>query len=264
MLFSNKHIDMALKTKYVLGVDFGGSGIKGAIVNTKTGKFEDARFRIPTPIPATPDMVAETIKQIQNHFSWKGAIGVGFPAVVQNGIALTASNIDKSWIGTNAERLFFQYTGCPVKVINDADAAGIAEMKYGAGYKNKGVVILVTVGTGIGTVAYTMGKLLPNTELGHLILPNGIEAERYASDAVRQKEGLSWEEWGTRFNEYLLYLEKLFSPDLFIIGGGVSKSDDKYFPSFTVKSKVVPAQLLNNAGIVGAAIAAKNAFKEKD
>jgi len=251
-----------MKLRYVLGIDVGGSGIKGSIIDTKTGKLEKPRFRIPTPSPATPDAVAQTIADVAAHFNWKGPIGVGFPAVVQNGIARTASNIDKSWIDTNAEQIISQRTGCPVCVLNDADAAGVAEMKFGAGRKNKGVVILITVGTGIGTVVSTRGKLLPNTEIGHLVL-NGVDAERYASDAVRQQQNLTWEEWGGRLNEYLLYVESLFWPDLFIIGGGVSKNDEKYFEKFTVRTRIVPAQLLNNAGMVGAALAAKRAFKEE-
>jgi polyphosphate glucokinase len=250
-----------MKLKYVLGIDVGGSGIKGAVINTKTGKLEEPRHRIPTPLPATPDAVADTIQEIARHFSWNGAIGVGFPSVVQRGVVQTAANIDETWIGLNVERIISQRTGCDVCVVNDADAAGLAEMKFGAGQKNKGVVLLATVGTGIGTVLFSQGKLVANTELGHILL-NGVDAEKYASDAVRQRENLSWEAWGERFNEYLLYMEKLLWPDLIIIGGGVSKNDDKFFNKFTVKTRVVPAQLLNNAGMVGAAVAAKNAFKE--
>jgi polyphosphate glucokinase len=250
-----------MKLKYVLGIDVGGSGIKGAVINTKTGKLEEPRHRIPTPLPATPDAVADTIHEIARHFSWNGAIGIGFPAVVQRGVVQTAANIDETWIGLNAERIFSQRTGCNVCVVNDADAAGLAEMKFGAGQNDKGVVLLATVGTGIGTVLFSQGKLVANTELGHIVL-KGMDAEKYASDAVRQRENLSWEDWGVRFNEYLLYMEELFWPDLIIIGGGVSKNDDKFFNKFTVKTRVVPAQLLNNAGMVGAAIAAQKAFKE--
>ncbi len=168
---------------------------------------------------------------------------------------------NKSFIGLNVEELFSKCTNCMVKVVNDADAAGLAEMKFGAGGKNKGVVFLITVGTGIGTVIFTKGKLLPNTELGHIILKN-MEAEHYASDSAKQKFDLSWKEWAHRFDEYLHYLEELFWPDVIIIGGGVSKSDHKFLQYLTVKTKVIPAQLQNNAGIIGAALAAKKMIKQ--
>ncbi len=256
-----KSFDMKLKK--VLGIDVGGSGIKGAIINTKTGDLITDRHRIPTPVQAKPGQVADVIKQIVDYFNWTGAVGVGFPAVVQNGVAKTAANIDKSFIGTNIESLFSQKTNCKVKVINDADAAGQAEMKFGAGRNNKGVVFLITVGTGIGTVIFTKGKLLPNTELGHVYMNKDREAELYTSDATRQKHDLSWKDWAQRFDEYLNYLEKLFWPDLFIIGGGVSKSEAKFLQHLTVKTKVVSAQLLNYAGIIGAAIAAKKMISEE-
>lgn len=246
-----------MKGKKILGVDVGGSGIKGAIVDVKAGQLVTERHRIPTPSPADPEHVTQVIAQLVMHFDWKGPVGIGFPAVVQNGIAKTAANIDKSFIGTNIENLVFQKTGCPSKVINDADAAGIAEMKFGAGKDNKGVVMLVTVGTGIGTVIFTKGKLLPNTELGHVYMSNNRESELYTSDTTRQNLDLSWKDWALRFDEYLNYMEGLFWPDLFIIGGGVSKNDKKYLQHFTVKTKVVAAELLNNAGIIGAAIAAR-------
>jgi polyphosphate glucokinase len=246
-----------MKLKKIMGIDVGGSGIKGAIINTKTGELLTDRYRIPTPSQGKPDQIADVIKQIVEHFKWSGAVGVGFPAVVQNGVAKTAANIDKSFIGTNIENLISTKTNCAVKVINDADAAGQAEMKFGAGKDNKGVVILITVGTGIGTVIFTKGKLLPNTELGHIYLNRDREAELYASDATRQKYDLSWKDWAQRFDEYLNYLEKLFWPDLFIIGGGISKNEAKFQQYITVQTKVVPAQLLNYAGIIGAALAAK-------
>jgi polyphosphate glucokinase len=246
-----------MKLKKVLGIDVGGSGIKGAIIDTKSGKLLTERYRIPTPLPATPDHVTDVIQQLVKRFEWTGAVGVGFPAVIQNGIAKTAANIDKSFIGTNIESLISSKTNCPVRVVNDADAAGIAEMKFGAGKNYKGVVVLITVGTGLGTVIFTKGKLLPNTELGHIFMTKDREAELFASDAVRQKLDLSWKQWATRFDEYLNYIEHLFWPDLFIIGGGVSKSEAKYLQYLTVKTKVLPAQLLNYAGIIGAALAAK-------
>ncbi len=253
-----------MKTKKILGIDVGGSGIKGAVVNTKTGEMQSDRYRIETPVGAKPDDVAGIIETICQKFSWEGPIGVGFPAVVQHGVAKTAANIDKSFIGLNVEKLITARTNCPVKVVNDADAAGFAEMKFGAGVDKSGVVVLITVGTGIGTVIFSDGKLLPNTELGHIIMPGDREAEPYACDATRKKLELSWEQWALRFNEYLHYIEDLFWPDLFIIGGGVSKHENKIFSHFDVRTKIVPAQLLNNAGIIGAAIAAKQAFKDID
>lgn len=250
-----------MKLREVLGIDFGGSGIKGAPVDTKTGMLLDERFRIPTPNPSTPESVAKTISEIVNHFNWKGGIGVGFPAVIQNGIVRTAANIDKSWIGKNANRLFSDVTKCPVIVVNDADAAGMAEMKWGAGKDNKGVVFLVTVGTGLGTVMFASRRLLPNLEWGHVFLPNGQEAETWASDATRKKLELSWEDWAKRFNDYLCYIEDLVWPDLIIIGGGVSKKLDNFAKYLTIKTKIVPASLMNEAGLIGAAIAAKKYFK---
>lgn len=251
-----------MKAKKILGIDVGGSGIKGAIVNTKTGKLKTKRYRIPTPEGATPDDVAAVVGKIAKHFKWTGPVGCGFPAVVRNGVALTAANVDKSWIGTNIAEKFEESSDCPVVVLNDADAAGMAEMKFGAGKDKKGVVMLFTIGTGIGTVIFSHGKLVPNTELGHVLL-NTMSAEEYASDAVRQKEQLSWEVWAGRFNEYLLYMERIFWPDLMIIGGGMSKKEDKFNDHLTVQTTVLPARLLNNAGIIGAAVAARIELKSR-
>lgn len=249
-----------MKYKKILGIDIGGSGIKGAIVNTKTGKMLTKRHRIPTPVPATPEAVAKIIKRIVKHFDWKGPIGAGYPGVVQNGIARTAANLDASWIDANINVLFSRSSGCPVHVVNDADAAGTAEMKFGAGKNYKGVVTLVTVGTGLGTVMFSGGRLVPNLELGHIIL-KGDDAEKYASDAARKKNGLSWEDWALRFDEYLRRLEDLTWPDLIIIGGGVSKNDDKFLQYLNTRARIVPAQLMNEAGIIGAALAARNQHK---
>lgn len=240
----------------ILGIDIGGSGIKGAPVDTKTGKLLADRHRIPTPQPATPKAVAKTIKELVDHFKWHDKIGCGFPAVVQGGYVQTASNIDKKWIGTNAVKLFSKTTGCKVSVINDADAAGLAEETFGAGKGCKGLVLIITVGTGIGSALFINGILVPNTELGHVFL-NGQIAEHFASDAVRKKEALSWSEWAKRFNTYLNHIEHLFSPNRIIIGGGVSKKSDKFFNEIKVKAELVEAKLLNNAGIIGAALAAK-------
>jgi polyphosphate glucokinase len=245
-----------MKFKRILGIDIGGSGIKGAPVDTKTGKLVELRHRISTPLPATPESVAIVIKHMVDHFNWNGPVGCGFPTVVQNGVVKTAANIDKSWIGCNAQKLFTKTTGLPTLVINDADSAGMAEVKYGAGKKFKGTILLVTVGTGIGSVVFTRGKLLANTEFGHIIL-NGKDAELYTSDAVRKKEDLDWRMWAKRFNEYLLEMERLLWPELIIIGGGVSKKIDKFKEYLTVKARIVPAKLQNEAGLIGAALAAK-------
>ncbi|MBN2349673.1 MAG: ROK family protein [Bacteroidales bacterium] len=245
-----------MKFKKILGIDIGGSGIKGAPVNIKKGTLIGERYRIPTPDPATPDAVAEVIVQIIKHFKWEGPVGVGFPGVIQSGVVRTAANIDHAWLDLDAQKLFKKVTGLPVSVLNDADAAGLAEVKYGAGRKIKGAILLTTVGTGIGTSLFTRGKLFPNCELGHIIY-NGMDAETWVSDAARKREALSWEEWAQRFNEYLLELERLFWPELIIIGGGVSKKDKKFSDFLSVKAKVVPATLLNEAGIIGAALSAK-------
>jgi polyphosphate glucokinase len=245
-----------VKFKKILGIDIGGSGIKGAPVNTKSGKFIAKRHRIETPNPATPLAVAEVIKGIAKYFKWEGPVGCGFPAVVLNGVVKTASNIDKSWIETDARELFTRTTGLPVWVINDADAAGLAAVRFGAGRGIKGSVLMLTVGTGIGSAFFIRGKLLPNTELGHLIL-NGQNAEKYTSDATRKTENLSWEEWGKRFNEYLMEMERLFWPELIIIGGGMSKKMHKFEDQLTLKTKIVPAELLNDAGIIGAALSVR-------
>jgi polyphosphate glucokinase len=247
---------MKMKNQVVLGIDIGGSGIKGAPVDISTGEFLAERHRIETPTPATPEAIAQVIKQLAEHFNWTGSIGCGFPAVVQNGLVYTASNIDASWININAKKLFSKVTGLKVTVINDADAAGLAEMKFGAGKKNKDFVLIITVGTGIGTAIFTRRKLLPNTELGHIQL-HGDSAERYASDATRKKDELEWESWAGRFNEYLAALEKLFYPDLIILGGGLSKKPEKFLHLLTPRTPIVTARLQNNAGIVGAALAVK-------
>lgn len=240
----------------ILGIDVGGSGIKGTIVNTKIGEFVAERYRIKTPQPATPEVIAENIQKIVDHYNWKGKVGCGFPAVIQNGVIKTAANIDQSCIGVNANKLFSQITHCNVKVFNDADAAGFAELKIGGAKNFKGLAIFLTIGTGIGSAIFNQGKLIPNSELGHIYMKNGLKGEKYASDAVRKKQDLSWDDWAKRFNEYLQYLEKLFYPDLFIIGGGTSKKFEKFESILSIKTPVQPAQLLNNAGIIGAALLA--------
>jgi polyphosphate glucokinase len=243
----------------VLGIDIGGSGVKGAIVDTNLGKFVSERHRIPTPHPAKPEAVARTILKVVDHFKWQGKVGCGFPAVIQHGIARTAANIDKSWIDTNVAELFSKTTKCKTYVLNDADAAGIAEMKCGAGKNKPGVVIMLTVGTGIGSGLFLDGKLFPNTEFGQFLLEGDV-AEKYAADSVRKDLDLPWKKWGKRLNKYLNHLEMLLWPDLIILGGGVSKKFEKYSKYLELQAKIQPAQLKNEAGIIGAAIAASEAL----
>ena len=239
----------------ILGIDIGGSGIKGAPVNTDSGELLAPRYRIPTPQPSKPEAVAEVVAQVAKNFAWSRQIGCGFPAVIRGGVAYSAANVSKKWIGTDAASLFRTATNCPVCVVNDADAAGLAEMTFGAGRGRKGVVLIVTVGTGIGTALFTDGQLVPNTELGHIEL-GGQDGETYASDAARKRENLSLRRWARRFNLYLNTLEKLLWPDLIILGGGISKEFEAFRPKIQVQAEMVPAQALNEAGIIGAALAA--------
>lgn len=242
----------------ILGVDIGGSGIKGAIVDTETGELTTERHRIETPQPATPEAVAAVLAKLVKHFDWSGLVGCGFPAAIQHGVVRTASNISNEFIGTNIDSLFSAATNCPCFNVNDADAAGMAEMQFGEGAGQAGVVLLITIGTGIGTALFTDGRLMPNTELGHIYLENGMVAERYTSDATRKTEDLGWKTWGARFNSYLTTMDKLFWPDLIILGGGASKKFDKFNPQLTVDTPVKPAAFLNQAGIVGAALYARS------
>ena len=240
----------------ILGIDIGGSGIKGAPVDIETGTLARERHRIPTPQPSKPGAVGDTVAEIAAHFNWNGPIGCTFPAVIKDGVVQTAANVDNDWVDTNGQRLLQGKTGSPILLLNDADAAGIAEMTYGAGIGHAGVVFVLTFGTGIGSSVFVDGTLMPNTELGHLVI-RGKDAEDRASDRIRKDKDLSWKKWAKRVNEYLSYLEFLFSPDLFIFGGGVSKKHEKFFHHLDIRAPVVPAALLNNAGIVGAALAAK-------
>ncbi len=242
-----------MKQEAILGIDVGATGLKGALIDIRTGKLITERFRIPTPQPATPKAVIDELAVLVKHFDWKGTIGIGFPSVIVNGVAKTAANIDQSWIGANVEQLLAEKTGCVVKALNDADAAGVAELYFGAGDGKDGMMILITVGTGLGSALIADGVLVPNTEFGHLYLGKKV-AEKYISDNVRKKEDLSWEEYGKRLNKYLTHLERIFTPDTIILGGGGSKHFEKYEKSFKLEhSKVIPAQMLNDAGIVGAA-----------
>mgnify|MGYP001493848226 CR=1 FL=1 len=235
-----------------LGIDIGGSGIKGAVVNVSSGELSSERLRLVTPQPATPEAVAQVVAEMVQTFGWQGTIGCGFPAVISNGVAKSAANIDESWIDCNVETLLTQATGCRCTVLNDADAAGLAEMRFGSGRGRCGTVLALTFGTGIGSALFFNGMLYPNSELGHLRLKSGI-AERYASAKIREKEELSWKAWGKRLNKFFAQVERLFSPELIIVGGGVSRKHEKFFPHLKVQAELFPAQLRNRAGIVGAA-----------
>lgn len=240
----------------VLGIDIGGSGIKGAIVNTEKGMLSSERHRIATPKPAGPAEIATAVKDLVMHFNWKGPVGCGFPSIVVNGEARSAANIDSSWNGTNVQQVFEQKTGNSFHILNDADAAALAEMKFGAGKGKKGLVFVITIGTGLGSGVFYNGMLIPNFELGHLFTKNGKVYEKFAADSARKREKLDFPTWGKRVNNYLTHLLRLFSPDLFIIGGGVSKKFDLYKQQLKIQVPVVAAQTQNHAGIIGAAIAA--------
>lgn len=244
----------------IFGVDIGGSGIKGAPVDLERGDLAQERHKVLTPQPATPDAVADGVAEVVGHFGWSGPIGITFPGVVTGSTIRTAANVDKAWVDVDAARLLGERVGgLPVTVLNDADAAGVAEMTFGAGRGRRGTVVLLTFGTGIGSALFHDGALVPNTELGHLEL-HGHEAEKRASTKAKEDEDLSWQHWAHRVQKYLAHVEMLFSPELFIIGGGVSRKAEKFLPLIEgVRAELVPAQLQNNAGIVGAAMAAARA-----
>jgi polyphosphate glucokinase len=237
------------------GVDIGGSGVKGAPVDLDTGSLVGERVRVPTPQPSTPEEVAKVVAGIVGSSGWSGPLGVTVPAVVTHGRTRTAANIDNSWIGAEAETLLREMTGSDVTVVNDADAAGYAEAQFGAARGHPGLVLVTTLGTGIGTALIHDGRLVPNTELGHIEI-DGADAEHRASDAARDRDDLSWERWAKRLQHYYRTLEKLFWPDLFVVGGGVSKKADKFLPLLDLQTPIVPAALRNEAGIVGAALLA--------
>ena len=255
---------MAKAPKKILGIDIGGSGVKGAPVHTKKGALLEKRHRIPTPKPATPEAVAQTVAEVMETFGWDGPIGCTVPGRVRRGVVETAANIDDSWKGTDAEKLFMKHCGVPVAVLNDADAAGIAEMRFGAG-KKRGTVLLLTFGTGIGSALFTDGHLVRNTELGHMKFDDRV-AEHVAADSVRTRDHLSWERWAEkRVQPVLDMYEFLLAPDLIIVGGGVSRKDrwDAFSPYLKTKAKLRPAELGNEAGIVGAALAAREMVKRR-
>ena len=237
------------------GIDIGGSGVKGAPVDLGTGQLLAERLRIPTPQPSTPDAVAGVVEEITRSFGWEGPVGCAFPAVVKGGRTMTAANVDHAWIDFEAAQLLSSEVGSPVTLLNDADAAGLAEMRYGAGRGVDGLVIMLTLGTGIGSAIFMDGRLIPNTEFGHMEI-RGKKAEHRASDRVRKEKDLKYEEWAKRLAGVLQAMEDLFWPDLFILGGGVSKKHDRFLPHVETRTPVVAAELRNEAGIVGAALAA--------
>ncbi len=241
------------------GVDIGGSGIKGAFVDTDAGELTGDRVKILTPQPATAEAVIEVVSEVAELAGWTGAFGCTFPGVISHGVVGTAANLGGHWIGVNLEEAIERAVGHGVAVLNDADAAGLAEMRFGAGRGRDGVVVLTTLGTGIGTAVFLDGKLLPNTELGHLEM-DGRAAEKRAAASIKERKNLSWKEWAARLTAYYQYVERLLAPDLFIVGGGVSRKAEKFLPFVDVKTEMVPATLQNQAGIVGAAMAAQERF----
>jgi polyphosphate glucokinase len=244
---------------HALGIDIGGTGIKGAPVDVAAGKLLAERKKIATPHPALPDAVAEVVSQLVTSFEWSGPIGITFPGVVTNGVTRTAANLDPAWAGLDARALFAKAAGNPVQVLNDADAAGVAEMKFGAGVGEHGTVLMLTLGTGIGSALFIDGILVPNTEFGHIEI-DGKDAEKRASEHAKELHDLSWGKWAGRVDVYLQHMEALLSPDLFIVGGGISKESQKWVPLLTgIRARIVPAALQNDAGIVGAAMAAASA-----
>jgi len=243
-----------------LGIDIGGSGIKGARVNTKSGELVSERVRIDTPNPSTPENCAQVVQEIARQFQYHGPVGVTFPSVVRHGVTLTAANVDQGWINCDAAKLLRDALALPVTVLNDADAAGIAEVEFGAGKNIGGTVAMFTFGTGIGSAFFIDGVLFPNTEFGHLLI-RGKDAEKRASAQVKENKGLKWKEWANRVNEFFVEIDKLFTPDMIIIGGGISKKFDKFGPHLRSVARITPAKFLNDAGIIGAALAASKARK---
>lgn len=240
----------------ILGVDIGGTGTKGAIIDMMTGKLLTERLKFATPSPATPKAIADTVQKLVDGLNYKGKlIGCGFPAIVVDGVAKSAANIDKSWIGVNIEKVLAEKTGCKVKVVNDADAAGMAEVSFGKAKGRMGTVILITIGTGLGSAMFTDGHLMRNSELGHFHLKGQKEVvEKFASNAVRKAEDLDWKTWAKRFNQYIARVERMFAPSLIILGGGTSKRFHLYEEYLKSEAEIVPAQFKNEAGVIGAAM----------
>ena len=252
-----------MRSRPVVGIDIGGTGIKGASVDVDEGHLISERIRLPTPSPATPDAVAEVVGQVLDQIGVDGPVGLTLPAVVRGSTVKTASNIDQTWIGIDAVELFGQATGREVGVVNDADAAGTAGMRFGSGRGRKGVVVFITLGTGIGSALFTDGMLVPNSELGHLHMHHA-DVEKWAAESVREHDDLSWKKWAARLQEFLEQVQRALWPELIIIGGGVSKKADKFLPRIELDTEVVPAKLMNEAGIVGAALFAPGAASSVD
>ena len=249
--------------KVAIGIDIGGTGIKGALVDVKKGELAGERLRVETPAGGRPDDIAEVVKELIAVLDPNGsaeAIGICFPAVVQHGVTKSAANVSKEWIGLDADKFFTRIIGKPVHLINDADAAGVAEMKFGLGKKAKGLVLMTTLGTGIGTALFIDGRLVPNTELGHLEI-NGVDYETKAAFSAKERENLDWSEWASRLQTYYTTIENLLTPDLFVVGGGVSKEHENFLPLLSLRTEIVPAKLKNTAGIIGAAMVANKAKK---
>ncbi len=239
----------------ILGIDIGGSALKGAPVETKTGRLLSERFRVETARKVSPDRMAAIVREIAEHFKWDGPIGVGFPGVIEKAVVKTAANLDKKFIGCDLAELFGRATGLPVHAMNDADAAGIAEMRFGAGQGREGAVLLLTLGTGVGSALFYRGVLYPNTEFGHLPF-QGVGAEKIVAASVKEAKDLSWNDWGRQLDTYLAVLESLLWPELIILGGGVSAKSHKFLKYLKRRTPVVAAEFYNEAGIVGAALAA--------
>ena len=254
-----------MSTGHPLGIDVGGSGIKGAPVDLEQGDFAQKRLRIDTPAESTPEAVCDVIAQVVDHFDEvrsDSPIGVTIPGVVQHGVVKTAANIDKSWIGCEIEKLLEDRLQHDVVVVNDADAAGVGELEFGAAKGHQGLVILTTLGTGIGTAIFNRGVLVPNSELGHLEI-DGVDAETVAASSAKTREGLSYEEWAARLQVYYRRLEDLMWPDLLVVGGGVSKDSDEFLPLLDIRTPIIPATLKNKAGIIGAAVLATRVQDER-
>ena len=242
----------------ILGIDIGGSGIKGALVDMTTGEMTTERFRLVTPSSRKPVAMAETVAQIVEHFNYKGPIGCGFPTVIKNGICKSAGNLHKKWVGVNVNELLSEATGMPVTVVNDADAAGYATMNYGVGKGKKGLVLMITIGTGLGSGAFLNGKLIPNFELGQIPYKKYDKIELWAAASAKEREQLSYKKWGKRFNKFLSLVDLIVAPDLIILGGGTSKHWTSFENYIDIPTPVIPAELRNQAGIIGAAAAAYN------
>ncbi|APG58895.1 polyphosphate--glucose phosphotransferase [Christiangramia salexigens] len=244
----------------ILGIDIGGSSLKGAIVNAETGELLTETLRITTPSSRKPQEIADAVKQMAEKFNFKGAVGCGFPTIVKKGICKDPGNLSRDWLGVDVDLLFEQTTGLNFTVINDADAAGLAEVQFGAGRNEEGFILMITAGTGLGSGAYLHGELIPNFELGQIPYKEFQKIEEWAAASVKDIDNLSYKDWGYRFNIFLNYIFKILNPDVIIVGGGISNDWDKFVDFLKVDTKVIPAQLRNNSGIMGAAIAAKNKY----